>query len=108
MEEKENFKKGLNLQPFDWRGNNSHWINVFLGEILCKKNNPNVNQSLSMIKKIENIVLVGHYFVIVSKLVPHLIDCSILVFATCLWGGGGGGGVLGGFLCFNVPIKGKQ
>jgi hypothetical protein len=64
-------------------GDSSHWITYFSLEILCKKNNPIVNQSLSIIKKIENIFLVGDYFVIASKLVPHLIHCSVLVFATC-------------------------
>jgi hypothetical protein len=51
---------------------------------LCKKDNKNVNHNSGIVKKIENIFIVGHCPATLSKWMLHLICCSCLVFAIIL------------------------
>ncbi len=58
---------------------------LFFLKILCKKDNKNVNHSSGIVKKIENIFIVGHCHATMLKSMLHLICCSCLVFAIVLF-----------------------
>jgi hypothetical protein len=61
-------------------GKNSNHNFFFPLEMLCKKDNQSVNNSSSVVKKIQKPFLIKHYLAIALRPISHLIRRSSLTF----------------------------